>query len=196
MGIDVDNFGPEVITESKDAKSGRDRILKDELNELLEGRDVKTKTILAKIVLENLDCKKKCEVVVSKKYIDEISKELQKYGFTTQIKGVLGNKLLVTWESEEVVKSYEYESRLGLNETQLRYLYKDVTIHLKRSAKKRKRRLVYNVVDIVHGKRYPWRKEQSKYVKSQLKNAFYKDGLKVRVSIRSYDYGHKITVRW
>ena len=53
MGIDVDNFGPEGITESKDAKSGRDRILKDELNELLEGCNVEVEYVLKLWLVKN-----------------------------------------------------------------------------------------------------------------------------------------------
>lgn len=209
MGIDVNDFGTgeftqprdmkvrkdsEVITQSRDTKVSKDRMLKHELKELLEGCELEVEAVLGKIVLANLDCKKSCEIVVSKKYIDKTSKQLQKYGFTTQIKGVLGNRLIVTWKDEDVIKKYEYE--FGLDKEQLERLYDRVKNLLKESAKNHKRKVIYEIPPHNRGL-YCWEDYQTKYVESQLKNCFYKDGVIANVSINYDEFAFAvIKIKW
>lgn len=184
----------DVITQSRDNKESRDRILKHELNELLEGCNVEVEYVLSKIVLANLDCKNSCEVVVGKKYIEKTSKQLQKHGFTTQIKGVLGNRLIVTWKDEDVIKKYEYE--FGLDKEQLERLYDRVKNLLKESAKNHKRKVIYEIPPHNRGL-YCWEDYQTKYVESQLKNCFYKDGVIANVSINYDEFAFAvIKIKW
>lgn len=191
MEMNVDNFGSEVITQSRDTKVSKDKLLKDELNELFEGCELEVEAVLGKIVLANLDCKNSCEIVVSKKYIDKTSKRLQKYGFTTQLKGVFGNRLIVTWKDEYVIKKYEYE--WGLNKEKLERLYDYVKNLLKESAKSHKRKVSCEIMPYFKC----WKDYQVEYVEKQLKNCFYKDGVIADVSINYDRLGFAvIKVKW
>ena len=195
MGIDVDNFDPEVITRSRDMKVSKDKLLKHELNELFEGCELEVEKIAPKIVLANLKSQNTCQVRVKKYYIQKVSNSLIKLGFKTQVTGRFCNKLQITWSTENIdvinfIKLHEY--KLGLSKKDLESLYEYVKYAVKDAAKSHKREgsVWFHIYKIGHIT------PKMKFIRYQLINRFYDDGLVVGLTIREWSWQYRFHVTW
>lgn len=190
--------GFEVTTKTEDKKVSKDKLgLEDELNEIFSDCENEKEEILFKIAFANLKRENACEVRVNKNYIHKLKAKLNKIGFEAKITGRFCNKLYISWSSENVdikklIKSYEY--KLGLGRDSLEELYQDLKEILKERASEHKRR---NII-YMDFRRHDWSIEKTKFIKLQLINRFYEDGLKVEISIteNSRWMHHKFVIKW